>query len=92
MVSLQGTTIAQHWNMMNAFLFFQSLSTCQQESTTYEKVVGYMKNQFFGSFSKKMFCQHTRLRYDTFCDLIKVLGPSLDKKKYKHEIKLLCKS
>ncbi len=27
-----------------------------------------------------MFCQHTRLRYDTFCDLIRVLGPSYEEK------------
>jgi hypothetical protein len=48
--------------------------------------------ELFGGFSKKMLWQHTRLRYDTFCDLIRVLGASLEQKKYKHEIKLPFKS
>jgi hypothetical protein len=46
----------------------------------YEKVVGYMKNQLFGSFFEKMFWQQTRLRYDTFCSLIRVLGSNLEQK------------
>jgi hypothetical protein len=82
-VSLQGTIIAQHWSMMNALLFFSkfvNMPTRVYNIWRYEKVVGYMKNQIFGNFSKKMFCQHTRLRYDTFCDLIRVLCPNLDEK------------
>jgi hypothetical protein len=48
--------------------------------------------ELFLGFSKKMFWQHTRLRYDTFCDLIRVLRASLEQKNYKHEIKLPFKS
>ncbi len=44
----------------------------------YEKVVGYMKNQNFGSFLEKMFRQCTRLSFDTFCALIRVVGLSLE--------------
>jgi hypothetical protein len=36
-----------------------------------------MKNQLFGSFLK-MFRQHTRLSFETFCALIRVVGPSLE--------------
>jgi len=54
----------------------------------YEKVVGYMKNQFFGRFSERMFQKRTRLRFDTFHVLIKVVGSSLEQKK-KHEKKQL---
>jgi hypothetical protein len=69
--------------MTNALLFFSkfvNMPTRVHNIWRYEKVVEYMKNQLFGSYSKKMFCQHTRLRYDTFCDLIRVLGPSLQEK------------
>jgi hypothetical protein len=44
----------------------------------YERVVGYMKNQLFGSFSKKTFQQCTRFSFHTFCALIRVVGPSLE--------------
>jgi hypothetical protein len=44
----------------------------------YDKVVGYIKNQFFGSFLKKMFQQRTRLSFDTFHALIRVVNPSLE--------------
>jgi hypothetical protein len=46
----------------------------------YEKVVRYMKNQLFGSFFEKMFWQQTKLIYDTFCSLIRVVGSSLEQK------------
>jgi hypothetical protein len=39
-----------------------------------------MKNQLFGSFSKKMFQQCTRLSFDTFCVLIRVGASSLEQK------------
>ncbi len=42
-----------------------------------------MKNQFFGSFLEKIFWQRTRLRFYTFCVLIKVVGPSLEQKNVK---------
>jgi len=80
---------------MNALLFFSkfvNMPTRVYNIQRYERVVGYMKNQLFGSFSKKMFFQRTRSRYDTFCDLIRVLSPSLEERKCKHEIKLPCKS
>jgi hypothetical protein len=44
----------------------------------YDKVVGYYKNQFFESFLKKMFQQLTRLSFDTFHALIRVVNPSLE--------------
>jgi hypothetical protein len=44
----------------------------------YEKAIGYTKNQLFGSYSKKMFQQCTRLSFDTFHVLIRVIGPSLE--------------
>jgi len=37
-----------------------------------------MKKQLFGSFSEKMFQQRTRLSFDTFRALIRVVGPSLE--------------
>jgi hypothetical protein len=43
----------------------------------YERVVGYMKNQFFGSFLLKMFRQRTKLSFDTFHALTRVVGSSL---------------
>jgi hypothetical protein len=46
----------------------------------YENVIRYMKNQLFGSFSKKMFQQCTRLNFDTFCALIRVVGLSFEQK------------
>jgi hypothetical protein len=46
----------------------------------YEKVVRYMKNQLLGSFSKMMFWQWTRLSYDTFRSLIRVVSKSWPKK------------
>ncbi len=44
----------------------------------YEGAVGCMKNQFLGSFYEKMSLQWTRLSYDTFCTLIKVVGSSFE--------------
>jgi len=70
----------------------QEFVTCDMTSIVhnmcrYEKVVGYMKNQLFGSFFEKMFWQQTKLRYDTFCSLIRVVGSSVEQKKYTHETK-----
>jgi hypothetical protein len=63
-VSLQQIAITQHWNMMSALLFFKNLWTCHYKfgayPWSYEKVVGYMKNLFFGSFLEKLFQQSTR--------------------------------
>jgi hypothetical protein len=39
-----------------------------------------MKNQFLESFSEKMFQQHTRLSFDTFCALIRVVGSNVERK------------
>jgi hypothetical protein len=39
-----------------------------------------MKNELFGNFSKKMFWQCTRLNFDTSCALIRVVGPSFERK------------
>ncbi len=39
-----------------------------------------MKNQLFESFLEKIFRQHTRLSFDTFCASIRVVGPSLERK------------
>jgi ABC-type Na+ transport system ATPase subunit NatA len=38
-----------------------------------------MKNQLFGSFLEKMFRQCTRLNFDTFHVLVRVVGPSLER-------------
>jgi hypothetical protein len=37
-----------------------------------------MKNQFFESFLEKMFQQRTRLSFDTFRALIKVVGSNVE--------------
>ncbi len=69
--------------MMNALLFcseFVNMSPRVWSIWRYEKAIGYMKNQFFGSVLKKMFQQHTRLSFDTFRVLISVVGPSLEQK------------
>jgi len=68
---------------MNALLFcseFVNMSPRVWSIWRYEKAIGYMKNQFFGSVLKKMFQQHTRLSFDTFRVLISVVGPSLEQK------------
>jgi hypothetical protein len=39
-----------------------------------------MRNQLLGSYFEKMFQQQTRLGYDTYYSLIKVVGPSLERK------------
>ncbi len=46
----------------------------------YERAMGYMKNQFLKSFFENMFWQQTRLSYDTFHSLIKVVGTDLEPK------------
>ncbi len=69
--------------MMNALLFFLefvNMSPRVWSIWRYEKAIGYTKNQFLGSVSKKMFQQHTRLSFDTFRVLISVVGPSLEQK------------
>jgi hypothetical protein len=68
-VALQWITIGQHWSMMNAMLFFMEfvdVASKVYNMWRYERVVGYMKNQLLGSFSKKMFQQWIRLNYDKF--------------------------
>jgi hypothetical protein len=69
--------------MINALLFFLefvSMPLRVRSIWRYEKVVGYMKNQLFGSFLEKTFRQCTRLSFDTFCALIRVVGTSLERK------------
>jgi hypothetical protein len=44
----------------------------------YDKAVGYIKNQNFWRFLKKMFQQSTGLSFDTFHALIRVVNPSLE--------------
>jgi hypothetical protein len=44
----------------------------------YEGVVGCMKNQILGSFYEKMSLKWTRLSYNTFCSLIKIVGSSFE--------------
>ncbi len=82
-VSLQQVAITQHSSMMRALLFFLEFVDMPPRVRSiwrYEKVVGYMKNQLFGSFFKKMIRQYTRLIFDTFHALIRVVGPSLEQK------------
>jgi predicted NAD-dependent protein-ADP-ribosyltransferase YbiA (DUF1768 family) len=83
-ISLQRIAITQHWSMMSALLFFSDFVNMPlrvQGICKYEKVVGYMKNQFFESFSEKMFQQHTRLSFDTFLALIRVVGSNVEQEK-----------
>jgi hypothetical protein len=56
-VSLQRVASTQHWNMMSAlfFLEFENMPSRVRSIWRYERVLGYMKNQLFGSFLKKMF-------------------------------------
>ncbi len=62
------------------FLEFVDMPPKVQSIWRYERVVGYTKNQLFGSFLEKMFQQHTRLSFDTFRALIRVVGPILEQK------------
>jgi len=67
--------------MMSVLLFFSDfvdMSPRVQGICKYERVVGYMKNQMFGSFSEKMFQQCTRLSFDTFHVLIRVVGSNVE--------------
>jgi hypothetical protein len=62
-----------------------SLLTWHQEFATYESMkgaMGYLKNQLLRSISKNMFWQRTKLSYDTFHSLIRVVSPSLERKHY----------
>jgi hypothetical protein len=80
-VELQWITIGQHWNMMSAMLFFMEFVDMTSKVFNmwrYERPMGYIKNQLLGSFSENMFQQETRLNYDTFRSLIRVVSPSLD--------------
>jgi hypothetical protein len=43
----------------------------------YERVVGCMKNQLFGTYLKRCFGR-TSLNYHTFCLLTRVVSPSLE--------------
>ncbi len=79
-VSLQRVIITQHWSIMSVLFFskFVDMPPRVQSIWRYERAFRYMKNQLFGSFLEKMFSQHTRLSFDTFRALIKVVGPSLE--------------
>ncbi len=82
-VALQSVAIEQHWSMMKVLLFsmeFVDVASKVYNMWRYEKVVRYMKNQLLGSFSKMMFWQWTRLSYDTFRSLIRVVSKSWPKK------------
>jgi hypothetical protein len=68
---------------MSASLFFSKFVDMPlrvQSIWRYERTIGYMKNQLFRSFSEKMFQQHIWLSFDTFRALIRVVGPSLERK------------
>jgi hypothetical protein len=82
-IALQQIAIGQHWNMVNALLFFMEfvdIASRVHNMWRYERSMGYMKNQFLGSFFENMFWQRTRLSYDTFRSLIKVMGTNLEPK------------
>jgi hypothetical protein len=60
MIALQQIAIGQHWNMINAMLFFMGfvdIASRAHNMWRYERAMGYMKNQFFRSFSENMFWQ-----------------------------------
>jgi hypothetical protein len=80
-VELHWIAIGQHWSMMSAMLFFMEFVDMISKVCNmwrYERVMGYMKNQLLRSFFENMFQQETRLSYDTFRSLIRVVTPSLD--------------
>ncbi len=79
-VSLRRVAITQHWSMMSALFFIRFCEHATKSSgiCKYERVVGHMKNQFLESFSEKMFQQRTRLNFDTFCALIRVVGSNVE--------------
>ncbi len=80
-VELQWIAIGQHWSMMSAMLFFMEFVHMTSKVCNmwrYERAMWYMKNQLLGSLFENMFQQETRLSYDTFCSLIRVVSPSLD--------------
>jgi len=57
-IALEQIAIGQHWNMMNAMLFFMEfidIAPKVHNMWRYERAMGYMKNQFLKSFSKNMF-------------------------------------
>ncbi len=66
---------------MSALFFFRFCGHATKSSgiCKYERVVGYMKNQFLESFSEKMFQQRTQLSFDTFCALIRVVGSNVER-------------
>jgi hypothetical protein len=59
-IALEQIGIGQHWNMMNAMLFFiefVDMASRVHNMWRYERAMRYMKNQFLKSFSKNMFWQ-----------------------------------
>ncbi len=77
---LQWILIEQYWNMMNAMLFFMEfvdMALRVRNMWKHEKVVGYM-NQLLESFFEFFKKQETRLSYDTFRSLIRVVGSSFE--------------
>ncbi len=89
-VELQWIAIGQYWNMLSAILFFiefVDMTSKVHNMWRYERAMKYMKNQILGSFFENMFQQETRLSYDTFRSLIRVVSPSLDWKNCTHERK-----
>jgi hypothetical protein len=57
-IALQQIAIGQHWNMMNAMLFFMEfvdMASRVHNMWRYERAMGYMTNQLFRSFSENMF-------------------------------------
>jgi hypothetical protein len=67
-------------NALLVFLEYVNMPPRVQSIWKYEEAIGYMENQLFGNFFEKLFRQHTRLNYDTFGVLIRVVGPSLEQK------------
>lgn len=67
-------------NALLVFLEYVNMPPRRQSIWKYEEAVGYMENQLFGNFFKKLFRHHRRLNYDRFCVLIRVEGPSLERK------------
>ncbi len=68
---------------MNAMLFsmeFVDMASRVHNMWRYERTMGYMKNPLLKSFFENMFWQQTRLSYDTFRSLIKVVGTNLEPK------------
>jgi len=90
-VSLQPIAIVEDWSMMSALLFFSEfVDVPPKVQNIWKEQLDTWKVKILKSFWIDVSTMCTRLSYNIFQALIRVVGPSLEWKKYKHEIKYLC--